>query len=293
MMPGAGALDIKNSSEILSFTRMQTREQLAPDRSKERALRHLVPFRARVEARVLLRRLEDAVSPERFADARSSESASFPHHIFSHKARLVRNYPEPWYSLQQNKIANLLIAVETIDGVTIGPEESFSFWRLVGRTSRRKGYLPGMTIIDGRLAVATGGGLCQLSNALYWVALHLGCSISERHRHSFDCFPDSYRSVPFGAGATVNYNYVDLRFRNVSEETYQLRVSLDDKHLCIDAFADRMPRYRYRVIEENHRMDARLRENDLVRLRLDGDSVIAREKVVHNEGRLLYEVSDG
>jgi len=253
------------------------REQIASERSKGSAIRQLVPFWARVEARVLLRRLRDGVSRERFADARSSDSAPFSYPVFSHKARLVRDYPEPWYSLQQNKIVNLLIAVKAIDGVTISPGESFSFWRLVGRTSRRKGYLPGMTIVDGRLTVATGGGLCQLSNALYWVALHLGCTISERHRHSFDCFPDSYRSVPFGAGATVNYNYVDLRFRNVSEETF-------------DAFADRKPRFQYRVIEENHRMDSRLRENDLVRLRLSGDSVIARETVAHNEGRLLYDV---
>jgi len=269
---------------------MHTEEQTPSDRSKGRTIRRLVPFRARVEARVLLRRLGDAASRERFADARSSAGASFSHPVFSHKARLVRDYPEPWHSLQQNKIANLLIAGETVDGVTISPGESFSFWRLVGRTSRRKGYLPGMTIVDGRLSVATGGGLCQLSNALYWVALHLGCTISERHRHSFDCFPDSYRSVPFGAGATVNYNYVDLRFRNVSEETFQLRVSLDDEFLYIDAFADRKPRFQYRVIEENHRMDSRLRENDLVRLRLSGDSVIARETVAHNEGRLLYDV---
>jgi len=268
------------------------REQIASERSKGSAIRQLVPFWARVEARVLLRRLRDGVSRERFADARSSDSAPFSYPVFSHKARLVRDYPEPWYSLQQNKIVNLLIAVKAIDGVTISPGESFSFWRLVGRTSRRKGYLPGMTIVDGRLTVATGGGLCQLSNALYWVALHLGCTISERHRHSFDCFPDSYRSVPFGAGATVNYNYVDLRFRNVSEETYRLRASLDEKYLRIDVFANRMPRYRYQVIEENHRMDSRLRENDLVRLRLDGDSVIAREKIAHNEGRVLYEVPD-
>lgn len=241
---------------------------------------------------MLLRRLTDGVSRERFAGARSLDGASFPYRVFSHKARLLRDYPEPWYSLQQNKIANLLIANETIDGVTISPGESFSFWRLVGRTSRRKGYLPGMTIVDGRLTVATGGGLCQLSNALYWVALHLGCTISERHRHSFDCFPDSHRSVPFGAGATVNYNYVDFRFRNESEETYQLKVSLDDDYLHIDVFADRMPRYRYRVIEENHRVDSGLRENDLVRLRLNGDSVIAREKITHNEGRVLYDVPD-
>ena len=263
------------------------------DRSPWRAVRRLVPYRARVETLVLRRQLKDSVSRERFAGVRSPDPASFPHLIFSHKARLVRDYPEPWYTLQQNKIANLLIAAKAIDGATISPGESFSFWRLVGRTSRRKGYVPGMTIVDGRLAVTAGGGLCQLSNALYWVALHLGFSISERHRHSFDCFPDSYRSVPFGAGATVNYNYVDLRFRNAGEEAYQLRASLDDEYLYIEAFADRTPRYRFRVVEENHRMirgdDYCLRENDLVRLRLDGNSIAAREQIAHNEGRVLYD----
>jgi hypothetical protein len=39
-------------------------------------------------------------------------------------------------------------------------------------------------------------------------------------------------------------------------------------------------------------VDSGLRENDLVRLRLNGDSVIAREKITHNEGRVLYDVPD-
>jgi len=203
----------------------------------------------------------------------------------------VRDYPEPWYSLQQNKIANLHIAADRIDGATIAPGESFSFWRLVGRTSRRKGYLAGMTIADGRLGVSPGGGLCQLSNALYWVALHAGCVVSERHRHSFDCFPDSYRTVPFGAGATVYYNYVDLRFRNEGEETIRFGVWLDGEHLHVEAYADREPPYRYRVIEENHHFaaegQARWRENDLYLLRLRGDEVVGREHLTHNRGRVL------
>ncbi len=205
----------------------------------------------------------------------------------------MRDYPEPWYSLQQNKIVNLRIAAERIDGATIAPGESFSFWRLVGRSSRRRGYLDGMTIVDGRLDISRGGGLCQLSNALYWVALHLGCTVSERHRHSFDCFPDSYRTVPFGAGATVFYNYVDLRFRNDTEETFRLAVWLDDEYLHVGAFADREPRYRYRVIEENHRFvangQARWRENDLYLLRLRGDEIVGREHLAHNRGLVLYE----
>jgi vancomycin resistance protein VanW len=221
------------------------------------------------------------------------EAAAFPHLVFSHSARLVRDYPEPWYSLQRNKIANLRIAAERIDGATIVPGEIFSFWRLVGRTSRRKGYLDGMTIVDGRLNISRGGGLCQLSNALYWVALHLGCTVSERHRHSFDCFPDSYRTVPFGAGATVYYNYVDFRFRNDGRDTFRLAVWLDDEYLHVEAFADREPRHRFRVIEENHHFaadgQARWRENDLYLLRLRDGEVVGREHLAHNRGRVLYE----
>lgn len=237
--------------------------------------------------------MRDSFSRQRFAHQRGATAAAFPHLVFSHRARLVRDYPEPWYSLQQNKIANLRIAAKTIDGTTIVPGESFSFWRLVGRTSRRKSYLDGMTIADGRLGVSRGGGLCQLSNALYWVALHLGCTVSERHRHSFDCFPDSYRTVPFGAGATIYYNYVDFQFRNDTEETFRLAVWLDDEYLHVEAFADREPRYRYRVIEENHHFTVvgqeRWRENDLYLLRLRGDKVVGREHLAHNRGRVLYE----
>jgi len=256
-------------------------------------MRSLIPFRAKVAIFCAGRLARDRFSRGRFASRRGVEAAAFPCLVFPHRARLVREYPEPWYSLQQNKIVNLRIAAARIDGVTIAPGESFSFWRLVGRTSRRKGYLAGMTIVDGRLDVSLGGGLCQLSNALYWVALHLGCTVSERHRHSFDCFPDSYRTVPFGAGATVYYNYVDLRFRNDGQETFRFAVRLDGEHLHVEAFADRKPRYRYRVIEDDHRFvadgQARWRENDLYRLRLHGDEVVEREHLAHNRGRVLYE----
>jgi len=265
-------------------------------RSALTAIRRLIPFRARVAIFCAVRSTRDRFSRRRFACKRGAEATAFPHLVFSHRARLVRDYPEPWYSLQQNKIANLRIAAERIDGATIAPGESFSLWRLVGRTSRRKGYLAGMTIVDGRLNVSLGGGLCQLSNALYWVALHLGCSASERHRHSFDCFPDSYRTVPFGAGATVYYNYVDLRFRNDGKKTFLLKVWVDGEHLHVEAFADREPRYRYRVIEENHRFAAdgyaRWRENDLYLLRLRGDEVVGREHLAHNRGRVLYDSAE-
>ena len=75
---------------------------------------------------------------------------------------------------------------------------------------------------------AIGGGLCQLSNALYQAALDAGCEIIERHPHS--------RIVP-GSGtwerrdATVAWNYIDLRF--CAAMPLQLQVQLTPSHLHV------------------------------------------------------------
>lgn len=47
-----------------------------------------------------------------------------------------------WY--QQNKVVNLKIAIKQLDGIVIRPGEIFSYWRLIGKPTRRKGYVEGM-----------------------------------------------------------------------------------------------------------------------------------------------------
>lgn len=56
---------------------------------------------------------------------------------------------------------------------------------------------------------AVGGGICQLSNAIFEVATKAGATIVERHAHS-RIVPGS--AAERGADATVAWNYVDLRF---------------------------------------------------------------------------------
>jgi hypothetical protein len=63
---------------------------------------------------------------------------------------------------------------------------------------------------QGCLVPSIGGGLCQLSNALYDVCLRADCDILERHAHS-TVVPGSAAAA--GRDATVAWNYVDLRFR--------------------------------------------------------------------------------
>ena len=77
-------------------------------------------------------------------------------------------------------------------------------------------------------------------------------NILERPHHSFDPFPDEGRVLPFGSGATLFYNYIDLQFRNTPSRTFQLHVWLTDTHLCGEIRSDIPCEYRYHVFEKNH-----------------------------------------
>ncbi|MFY8140051.1 MAG: VanW family protein, partial [Caulobacter sp.] len=111
---------------------------------------------------------------------------------------------------QAGKIANLRVACAALDGLRLPPGAVFSFWRHVGRPTRARGYVEGRMLQGGSLSPAVGGGLCQLSTALYEVALQANLTILERHAHSrIVPGPNAARA---GRDATVAWNYVDLRF---------------------------------------------------------------------------------
>ncbi len=144
------------------------------------------------------------------------------------------------------------------------------------------------------MSSGVGGGLCQISNGLYWTAVRAGMRIVERHRHGLDLFPDHQRTVPFGCGATVVWCHTDLRFQNPFAVPVVLRTRVDDGSLtCVLRTADD-PGIRVEVREVDHRFfragTAWMRENRLLRriTRSDG-SVLVDEELAHNVGRVLYE----
>jgi len=132
------------------------------------------------------------------------------------------------------------------------PGETFSFWRLIGNPTRRKGYVEGMVLFYGQVRTGVGGGLCQLSNLIYWMTLHTPLTVTERHRHSYDVFPDSGREQPFGTGATCAYNYLDLQIENRTRHPYQLVIYLTDTHLVGEWRSTSPPLLKYEVYEEEH-----------------------------------------
>jgi vancomycin resistance protein VanW len=127
--------------------------------------------------------------------------------------------------LQEGKIRNLAVASQFLHSLRIPAGEIFSFWRHVARPTRRAGFTEGRELREGCIIPSVGGGLCQLSNALYAVALDAGCEIIERHAHT-RIIPGSAASD--GRDATVFWNYVDFRFRPRHELWLEVLLTDDD-----------------------------------------------------------------
>ena len=111
------------------------------------------------------------------------------------------------WSATRNK--NLRIACEAINGVILMPGETFSFNKLVGATTKDKGYDVGHGYLDGEVAEVIGGGICQVASTLYVACVEADLKIVERYMHAY---MPSYMGA--STDATVYYPYLDYKFKN-------------------------------------------------------------------------------
>lgn len=227
-----------------------------------------------------------------FAKERRAEC--LPYVQFSHATPLLRKLQGDDMALQQNKVTNLKLAAGQLDGVVIRPGEIFSYWYLIGKPSRRKGYREGMILRSGKVCAGVGGGLCQLSNLIYWMALHSPLTVVERHRHGYDVFPDAKRTQPFGSGATCAYPHADLMLRNDTDECFQFSLHVGEKELEGAILGETPPAFRYEIVEREHEMRGEYwggytRRNKLFRQVFDlSGALLGEELMAENCAVMMY-----
>lgn len=127
------------------------------------------------------------------------------------------------------RLNNINLGVEKLNGTKIGAGETFSFNNCIGPRNEETGFKEAI-IFDGHgnKTKGYGGGLCQISSTLYNAAINAGMEITERHQHS--------RSVPYieeGKDATVTYGAEDLQFKNNSTEDVSIIATADEGVLKI------------------------------------------------------------
>lgn len=226
--------------------------------------------------------------------AHTFSSSSLPYRVKRHKSLLIRKLGDSDPQLQINKIVNLKIAVKQLNTITIHPGETFSFCRLVGLPTQKKGYQMGMELSFGKAKPGIGGGICQIANLINWLIFHSPLTIVQASTHSFDPFPDEGRVLPFGSGAAVFYNYVDYQFTNNTSDIYQINLWFTDKTIEGELRVSQEPKYSYHVFEKNHafhkKEDLFFRQNEIWRNKIDRKTGnhIEEELLKKNYARVTY-----
>lgn len=148
---------------------------------------------------------------------------------------------------QENKVFNLKLAAKTLNGLLIRPGETFSFWWLVRHADKDTPYKDGLTVTNGKLTTMSGGGMCQMSNLLFWMFLHTPLTIIQRRGHEVKEFPEPNSDEIKGVDATISEGWIDLKVRNDTDCTYQIWVTLDDEKIIGQVFADKEPQALYKI----------------------------------------------
>ena len=130
-----------------------------------------------------------------------------------------------------NRIHNVHLMADYIDGTLIRPGEAFSFNDRVGPRTVERGFLEGQMIIGSLLLPSIGGGVCQTATTLFNNAWELGLPIVERHNHSF--YISHY---PMGRDATVSWGGPDFVFRNDLKTGILIKTSYTDSTLTFSFY---------------------------------------------------------
>jgi vancomycin resistance protein YoaR len=125
-----------------------------------------------------------------------------------------------------NRIHNVHLMADFIDGTVIQPGATFSFNDVVGPRTAERGFLEGQEIIGSLVLPSIGGGVCQTATTLFNDAFELGLPILARTNHNL------YLShYPTGRDATVAWGGPDFRFQNDLKHGLLIKTSYTDATL--------------------------------------------------------------
>lgn len=247
-------------------------------------------YKIATQKETLKRHLQDAACREPFASER--RTAKLPNLVSAHQSKVIKRGPGIDPVLQENKAVNIRLACDKLNGLVIHPGETFSFWRLVGNVSEKKGYKDGRVIEKNQIIPGMGGGLCNLANTINLLALHSPLTVTEFHKHSDALACDIDHRVPLSAGTSIFYNYVDYRFKNTTDQDVQLLVWVADGQLHGELRSARPFPHRYALSEDDHHFRREggkyYRLSKIYKDTYDGDQLIDHTLIWDNHSEVMF-----
>ncbi|MFP5333129.1 MAG: VanW family protein, partial [Acidimicrobiia bacterium] len=133
----------------------------------------------------------------------------------------------------QNRVQNIQLMADLIDGAIVMPGETFGVNEYVGERTTERGFLEDGTIVQGELVPTVGGGVSQFATTMYNVVFWGGYADVTHKPHSF-----YFSRYPEGIEATISWRQPELAFRNDSESAIWIRTSYTDTSITVRFYGD-------------------------------------------------------
>ncbi len=252
-------------------------------------------YKISLQKEICKRHIKNLFSGKKYAKVKNEMLLS--HLVFEHHSNMIKRAPGVDLIHQLNKAVNIDLACKKIDKLLIRPGETFSFWKTVGKTTKKKGYKEGRIIKKNQLVAGIGGGLCNLGNTIHLLVLHSPLKVTEFHKHSDALAPDAGKRVPMSAGTSVSYNNLDFQFFNNTDQILQLHLWCEGEELHAELRSEQAFPHTYQITEEDHHFSKEgekfYRISKIYRettCRADG-ALIKKELIWDNHSEVMFDYS--
>ncbi len=133
----------------------------------------------------------------------------------------------------QNRVTNIHLIADALDGAIVRPGETLSINEYVGPRTEEKGYLEDGTIVGGELTKTVGGGVSQFATTFYNAVFWGGYEDVDHKPHSF-----YFSRYPEGIEATISWPAPELIFRNDSDAAVLIDTSYTDTSITVRFYGD-------------------------------------------------------
>ncbi|MBI4039459.1 VanW family protein [Candidatus Daviesbacteria bacterium] len=135
-----------------------------------------------------------------------------------------------------NRIYNVRLTTNRINGTLVAPGETFSFNDVVGEVSATSGFKPAYVIRSGRTVLDDGGGVCQVSTTLFRAVLYAGLPVVSRTAHAYRVGYYEQGGFAPGLDATVYAPSVDFEFKNDTPSYILIQAYIAGATLYVDLY---------------------------------------------------------
>ena len=148
--------------------------------------------------------------------------------------KLIGNYSSQYKGNDENRVQNLRNACSKINGVILYPGEEFSTNAHFNPCTEENGWALAGTIVKGKIEDSVGGGMCQVSSALYDAVLYAELEVTERHNHSM-----KVGYSPYAFDATLAGDYKDFKFKNNTNKAVYIESYLTSSNVVVNLYRPR------------------------------------------------------